>query len=363
MHQLSVHIRGPIQLKSFALYTSTLSNLLSRDYVSRGAHYHSPLDKHKHKHSLRARVEADVITATIDGQIVSWSMDNGASVVLSASPLTNSVTADAQSLTPSEPVAATNKPTSSQNTSPVLSQVAYYSAEEGAAKGLVFLNHFGGHGSGVWDPTFGSSLSYANTTGTGGSPGRQVLGNVLLPSGSEVVLMSDEPCSDGDASCGFYRPGSVAFHGFQARQRVFIFEMSMPNDNDTYGNASEIVNMPAIWFLNAQIPRTLQYGNCSCWSSGCGEFDSFEVLHPGLNMAISAVHGNKAGSDSDYFVRPDSGYTKLCVIFSDDAIYAKILPESMKLESTISSQFLTQLIGGSGNGLLSTYDLTDASSG
>jgi hypothetical protein len=34
-----------------------------------------------------------------------------------------------------------------------------------------------------------------------------------------------------------------------------------------------LADEPAIWMLNAQIPRTTQYGpsDCSCWESGCGE--------------------------------------------------------------------------------------------
>ena len=40
--------------------------------------------------------------------------------------------------------------------------------------------------------------------------------------------------------------------------------------------------MPAIWLLNDHIPRTSQYPtnpNCSCWNTGCGEFDIFEVMN------------------------------------------------------------------------------------
>ncbi|RKP30319.1 hypothetical protein METBISCDRAFT_27493 [Metschnikowia bicuspidata] len=38
-------------------------------------------------------------------------------------------------------------------------------------------------------------------------------------------------------------------------------------------------SVPAIWFLNAKILRTAQYGNSSCWGSGYGEFDAFEVMN------------------------------------------------------------------------------------
>lgn len=36
-----------------------------------------------------------------------------------------------------------------------------------------------------------------------------------------------------------------------------------------------LADQPAIWMLNANIPRTIEYGladgNCNCWESGCGE--------------------------------------------------------------------------------------------
>lgn len=38
-------------------------------------------------------------------------------------------------------------------------------------------------------------------------------------------------------------------------------------------------SVPAIWFLNANFPRTSQYGKSSCWGSGYGEFDALEVMN------------------------------------------------------------------------------------
>lgn len=57
--------------------------------------------------------------------------------------------------------------------------------------------------------------------------------------------------------------------GFGGADKVFFMEFSMPHDGKTGFNG----DMPSIWMLNAQIPRTIQYGNpdCSCWESGCGE--------------------------------------------------------------------------------------------
>ena len=88
-------------------------------------------------------------------------------------------------------------------------------------------------------------------------------------------------------------------------------------------------DMPAIWLLNAKIPRTLQYGDadCSCWATGCGEMDLFEVLTSGSDKMISHIHDGQgdAGTpyggsgDSDYFDRPTSGTMKAAVIFSSDS--------------------------------------------
>lgn len=61
--------------------------------------------------------------------------------------------------------------------------------------------------------------------------------------------------------------------GFAGANKIFLLEYAMPVDpaaGDQFNG-----DMPAIWMLNAQIPRTSQYGKeeCSCWKTGCGEFD------------------------------------------------------------------------------------------
>lgn len=103
----------------------------------------------------------------------------------------------------------------------------------------------------------------------------------------------------------------------------------MPNDGKTGFNG----DLPAIWALNAQIPRTLQYGDCSCWQSGCGEFDIFETLDSGSGMAKSTLHGVVNGGSSDYFVRPVSQYLKVAVILHDDNIVVQELPADFDLNN------------------------------
>lgn len=73
--------------------------------------------------------------------------------------------------------------------------------------------------------------------------------------------------------------------------------------------------MPALWVLNGRIPRTMQYGACSCWDSGCGEVDIYEVLAPGDDKCKSTVHVNGGAGSSDYFERPSEGFTTVAVVF------------------------------------------------
>lgn len=58
--------------------------------------------------------------------------------------------------------------------------------------------------------------------------------------------------------------------------------------------------MPAIWLLNAHIPRTSQYSNnvnCSCWRSGCGEFDVFEVMNTTEYLHLYSTLHDYQGTD------------------------------------------------------------------
>lgn len=84
-------------------------------------------------------------------------------------------------------------------------------------------------------------------------------------------------------------------------------EFSMPSDPGAKeGNQKD---SPAIWLLNAEVPRAAQYG-CSCWKSGCGEFDIVETLHSGSPYMKSTLHSNTPGGDSDFLARPTSGTMK-----------------------------------------------------
>lgn len=309
-----------------------------------------------------------MVYATIDGKAVSWANDYSGSAPTAApevevknkaygagSPAGSSSdaapTSAASSYQASSSAASSSSKSSSSGSSASdiidsvfggsssgdWSRQAYYNAGSGDADGLVFLNHNGGSGSGVFDYSFGNSLSYASTNGKGGSSSPEVLEDCELASEDEIIIMTDKEC-EGD-SCGYTRPGTVAHHGFAGSEKAFFFEFQMPDDGKTGANQYDPVNMPAIWMLNAQIPRTLQYGNadCSCWTSGCGEFDIFEVLAAGDKRMKSTLHGNNQGGSSDYFERPCDNTIKAAMIMKDDNIVVKILSDDFEFGSTMSS--------------------------
>lgn len=115
----------------------------------------------------------------------------------------------------------------------------------------------------------------------------------------------------------------------------------MPLDGQTGFNG----DMPAIWLLNAQIPLTLQYGNaaCSCWTSGCGEFDIMEVLDSGDSRCKSTLHGNVAGGDSAYIERPTSSSMKLAVTMANSQATIKVLDSSYDFSSGLTSSQVNAL--------------------
>ena len=188
------------------------------------------------------------------------------------------------------------------------------------------------------------SLSYASPNAMTGAASPQTLADAMLADGVEVVIMADRECSNGD--CGATRPGGVAYHGFDGAHKLFLLEFAMP----LTGKTGWEMDMPAAWILNAQIPRTMQYGQaeCSCWESGCGEWDIFEVLDSGNTRATSTYHGNISGGDADYFERPCHSTIKAAVVFDGDhsAGHIVILPDSTDFPTTLSAEEVQKFIDG-----------------
>jgi hypothetical protein len=156
---VSWHFRGPVQLKQFAFYSpgsEANKRDLKPDIMQR---------RHGHQHFYARDREAveiqethvveekravgDIVKATIDGQVVSWT--NGyagpgtafTSVVGAGYPAGQVAPSAAYSAPPSQPSMSAGSGNWSRH--------AYYNANTQTADGLVFLNHNGGQGSGVFD--------------------------------------------------------------------------------------------------------------------------------------------------------------------------------------------------------------------
>ena len=304
-----------------------------------------------------------MVTATINGVVQSWVNEyNGVATSSSAASAPTYSGSSAPTYASSAPAVESSAPSASSSGG--WGRNAYYNSEEQSSDGLVFLNYYGGTGSGTFDYSFGNSLSYASCDGTNGASSPQVLEDTTLPSSAEVIIMTDTQCA-GD-SCGYYRPGTVAYEGFDGSQKAFFFEFQMPDSGEGTDDIYEPEDMPAIWMLNAQIPRTLQYGNedCSCWP-GCGEFDMFEVLSPGDSRAKSTLHGNKAGGSSDYFSRPQSAPIKVGMVLFDDSIHVKVLDSNMDFPSTMDASIIDDIMNStsSQSDSVSLFSLAGASSG
>jgi len=96
-------------------------------------------------------------------------------------------------------------------------------------------------------------------------------------------------------------------------------EFAMPHDYE-HPVDGFLRNRPAVWFLNAHIPLTAQYG-CNCWPD-CGELDVFEVLNNSTgclyNMYTTMYSSKLAGGDTAYFVRPVDRTLKVAVVFHEE---------------------------------------------
>jgi len=325
--QVSLHIRGPINFSTFAVYHRSSSSKEKREAEPEPepeakshplAQYFPGLHRHKrghvHRHDRRDP-EAKVVTVT-------------ETVYSTSTRLNQQLQATAGSISSAAPASSASSPPSngeSSNTGTTINgsyawaRDTYYNAATGEADNIIFMNHQGGtNGSGVWDSCFGNSLSFAAADGCHGAASPQTLGAVTIPSDNELAIFSAQQCGD----CGYVRPGSPAYRGFStSSETLFLMEFEMPRDPGSGFN----VDMSAAWFLNAQIPRTLQYGNaaCSCWTSGCGEFDAFEILSTGSNFLTATLHswqgtGNQYGGGgcSDYINRPLTSSMKAVVYFN-----------------------------------------------
>ncbi|SCU88159.1 LAFA_0E11078g1_1 [Lachancea sp. 'fantastica'] len=349
--ELSVHFRGPLELLQFGVYYPSSGSLKKREDCDVATRHHD------HKRDAAVAVVHVTSTMYVDGNgnpvaatnpsatavyATSSSLapvattssssssssaaaptfhSSAASSSSSAAPLSSSSSTQGQSSSSSSSSKAPSS-SSGSNSGSGWKRVSYYTP--GSASNLTFMNHQGGTaGSGTWSACFGNSISYCAADGVSGAASPQALNQVTLASNKEYMIFSGVDCSDtSSGSCGVYREGIPAYHGFAGDTKMFVFEFKMPHDSSSSYNQ----DMPAIWMLNAKIPRTLQYGKseCSCWGSGCGELDLFEILSAGSEKLITHLHdgqGNNGnsqggGGTQDYFARPTSNSLKAAVIFN-----------------------------------------------
>lgn len=350
--ELSLHFRGPLKLKQFGVYyPASKDKREEEDCDTTLLHKH-----HLHKRATQVvevtqtiYVDAEGNTQTSQGTTTATVGDG--EVEETSTPVTSTTSApESTSTGESEDDSDDESSTASPGD---WKRSSYYTP--GTGDNVVFLNHHGGEGSGVFDYNFGNSISYSNKDCSGGASEATLLDDVTIDSNTEYMIMSNKKC-DGD-DCGYYREGIPAYHGFGGQEKMFVFEFQMP---EASGSKTAInYDMPAIWALNAKIPRTLQYGKkeCSCWASGCGELDLFEVLSKGSNKLTSHLHtkqgpnGNTikygGGGSSDYFERPYDKTVKAAVIFNGKDV--EIMKVDDDFDEVITKSTVNKWLGESGS--------------
>ncbi|KAI1459559.1 putative TOS1-like glycosyl hydrolase-domain-containing protein [Annulohypoxylon moriforme] len=349
---LTLHFRGPLSLKSVAVYTPSKGKRdVPKPHSKRHGHQH--LHKKFHEQQEAEKRGADIVTATIDGKIATW-VNNWFGSATETPAATSVPTSAATYAASSAASAASSKSSSASKSSsssvPVgdYQRIAYYSSKDQVADGLVFLGNLGDPAiSGTWDTVWGASLAYANEDGTKAAASPTILKDGLIDDSTEIIIASDQECK-GD--CGTVRPGAVAYKGFEGADKVFLAEFTMPLSGKTGWN----MDMPAFWMLNGKIPRTGQYSKCSCWSGdnasplqgGCGEADIIEILATGDTKAKSTFHFAAGTGDSHYFDRPTSSPMKVAVVFqaSSSTATIKVLDDSYDFSTSLTSDQVDDLV-------------------
>ncbi|RDL42493.1 uncharacterized protein BP5553_02472 [Venustampulla echinocandica] len=371
--ELSLHFRGPLNLRQLAVYNLVGSQKRQDNPGGRG-HQHADnglklkekneapeQSQHRSVQVVTTTIVTTTIvatprmfTTTLNGKLVSW-IENTCGEPTSASP--PAVESSASPLRSSDSAHEPAVSTQDQHASPApqvtpalpasvhgnggdFKRIAYYDTNTHTADNLVFLGNRGGDGSGVFDFNWGSSLAYSNSKGSGGASGPEILDDVVIRSANEVIVMLNKKCENGD--CGYTRPGGVAYHGFGETVKIFMIEFFMPHD----GATGFLADQPAIWMLNAHIPLTRQYGDCSCWKSGCGELDIAEALHSGSEFLTSTLHSQHPAGSANYFNRPTTKTMKLAVTFNGDAstIAIVILPDDTPFGPGFAAKHIEKLM-------------------
>lgn len=247
--QIGIVLRGPLKLRQFAAYSadSSASKLKKRTeehkkekramrpspHERRHAHPHGHGHQHFHQHNKEVRAaheKADAekrgvndwVTATIDGEVVSWvntwagtpaadvanavADDAGINIEVAAAPSTSSSAAPttatpalAASMAPASSAASSSLDTSDANGS--WKRISYYNAEEKTREGVTFLAHASNR----------NNLAFAGVQSTQ-EASESTCWNGDLENTKEVILMTDAPCSeDIGTQCAYFKEGDEAF--------------------------------------------------------------------------------------------------------------------------------------------------------
>ncbi|CAI5756353.1 unnamed protein product [Candida verbasci] len=230
-------------------------------------------------------------------------------------------------------------------------RISYYDDQRQVAENVTFLTK-----AGEDSICLGRALTYADSDGVSKANKSTILGeDTLIGSNEEYAIFSNISCGESGLNndCGVYRPDIPAYHGFYGTTKMFLFEFQMPND--TSGANISNYNMPAIWLLNAKIPRTSQYSqnvNCSCWRSGCGEFDIFEVMNTTeyLNL-YSTLHDYQGTDDIEnglaegYMERDLNNIMVGGVAFDSEGTVNVWLSKDTIFDSSISANVVNSWLG------------------
>ncbi|CCE63427.1 hypothetical protein TPHA_0E03370 [Tetrapisispora phaffii CBS 4417] len=235
------------------------------------------------------------------------------------------------------------------------SRLAYYDSADQISQNVTFLTKAGDD-----SPCLGKALTYASANGTGAASDSTILeDNNYISSDLEYAIFSNISCpsSGTGKGCGVYRDGIPAFYGFYGVTKMFLFEFELPTETQSNSTSFEYYDLPAIWLLNDHIPRTSQYpnnANCSCWASGCGEYDIFEAMNgTEHNNLYSTFHTYQGISDLgtgiqayQAFARDTSNVMRGGVIFDSDGNVVSFLSSSTTFESTYSASDVIALVNG-----------------
>lgn len=134
-----------------------------------------------------------------------------------------------------------------------------------------------------------------------------------------------------------------------AGDKIFMAEFQMPLSGSSDGLNPD---MPAFWLLNSKVVNTQQYDACSCWATGCGEWDIHEVLTKGAMTGCASMHMGKnfAGTPSQTFDRPTTKTMKMAAIVSNGVAHIEVLDDAMTFDKVIQ--------GSTINGFLNHPDVT-----